>query len=78
MELTWTNGRRLIVDIPAARYHGQLCGLCGNNNGIRSDDYVTGNGALVPPGQTVILIIITIRNKNNVDLFCIIICVFCV
>ncbi|XP_061434462.1 mucin-5B-like [Lethenteron reissneri] len=46
LTLTWDRRTSLTLSLPAS-YQGRVCGLCGNNNGDVSDDFVGRDGARV-------------------------------
>ena len=41
LQLKWTGRYYVKVSLPGS-FQGQLCGLCGNYDGDRSNDYVIG------------------------------------
>ncbi|XP_072034927.1 BMP-binding endothelial regulator protein-like [Amphiura filiformis] len=51
LEITW-DGDSFAEIFVSPRFKRKLCGLCGNYNGNRFDDYLTPSGTQAPDGRT--------------------------
>lgn len=51
LEITWDGDSFAEVIVPP-RFKSKMCGLCGNYNGDRLDDYLTKSGTLAPDIRT--------------------------
>ena len=48
IEIKWsTKSRKFSVDLPSS-YQNKVCGLCGNFNGDKDDDWIMGDGTACP------------------------------
>ena len=51
--MKWDGNHRVIVIVPGF-LQDELCGLCGNYNGIKTDDWITGSTCEHVEGQLVL------------------------